>query len=95
MAMPVESEQRATWTPLASDYVERAGILYSWGLRTFLMVAPLVAGIVNIYTMPAMTLLLVFVQAYFDRPAQLRTPMIRTRASDRTGGDSVPPGAGL
>ena len=83
MAMPVASEQRAVWTPLASDYVERAGILYSWGLRTFLMVAPLVAGIVNAYTMPVMTILLICVQSWFDRPAQLRSPMLRTRSSDR------------
>jgi len=94
MAMPVGSEQRAVWTPLATDYVERAGILYSWGLRTFLMVAPLVAGIVNAYTMPAMTILLIFVQAWFDRPAMLRSPMLRTRATDRTGADAVPPGGG-
>jgi uncharacterized membrane protein len=94
MAMPVGSEQRALWTPLASDYVERAGILYSWGLRTFLMVAPVVAGIVNPYTMPAMTLVLIAVQAWFDRPARIRTPMIRTRQTDHSGVETVPPGGG-
>ena len=82
MAMPVGSEERATWAPLANDYVERAGTFYSWGLRTFMMVAPLVAGIVEPVTMPPMTLLLVAVQAHFDRPAMLRSPMLRTRSTD-------------
>jgi len=51
--------------------VERAGLLYSWGLRFFLMVAPLVAGIVNPSLMPVMTAGLIFVMWYFDRPARL------------------------
>ncbi len=83
MSMPVGSPHRSTWMPLATDYVERAGILYSWGLRCFLMVAPVVAGIVNTRIMPAMTILLVVVLWYFDRPAMLRSPMLRTRAADR------------
>jgi uncharacterized membrane protein len=83
MGMPVGSRERNTWMPLATDYVERAGILYSWGLRTFLMVAPLVAGIVKPLLMPVMTGLLVTVLWYFDRPAELRSPMLRTRSSDR------------
>jgi len=71
MSMPVESEQRKPLNPLALDYVERAGLLYSWGLRFFLMIAPLVAGIVNPLVMPAMTVVLVFVLWWFDRPARI------------------------
>ena len=71
MSMPVESEQRKPLNPLALDYVERAGLLYSWGLRFFLMIAPLVAGIVNPLVMPAMTVVLVFVLWWFDRPARV------------------------
>lgn len=71
MSMPVDSEQRKPLEPLARDYVERAGLLYGWGLRFFLMVAPLVAGIVNPLVMPAMTVVLVIVLWYFDRPARL------------------------
>lgn len=70
MSMPVHSEQRKPLDTLAHDYVERAGLLYSWGLRFFLMVAPLVAGIVNPLLMPVMTAGLVFVLWTFDRPAQ-------------------------
>jgi uncharacterized membrane protein len=71
MSLPVGSEQRKPLEPLARDYVERAGLLYSWGLRFFLMVAPLVAGIVNPLLMPVMTAGLIFVLWYFDRPARL------------------------
>lgn len=83
MAMPVGSQHRSTWMPVATDYVERAGILYSWGLRCFLLVAPIVAGMVNPVFMPCMSAGLVVVLWYFDRPAQVRTPMLRTRSGDR------------
>jgi uncharacterized membrane protein len=86
MAMPVGSSHRGTWMPVATDYVERAGILYSWGLRCFLMVAPIVAGIVNPVIMPGMSIGLVVVLWYFDRPAQMRSPMLRTRSGDRLDG---------
>lgn len=68
MSMPVASAARKALNPMASAYVERAGLLYSWGLRFFLMVAPVVVGIVNAWAMPLMTLLLIAVLAYFDRP---------------------------
>ena len=83
MAMPVGSTQRNEWMPMATDYVERGGILYSWGLRCFLMIAPVVAGIVNPALMPVMTILLVAVLWFFDRPASLRSPALRTRSTDR------------
>ena len=40
--MPVASVDRKRLNPLAVDYVQRAGRLYSWSLRLFLMVVPLV-----------------------------------------------------
>lgn len=70
MSMPAQSEQRRPLDPMAQDYVERAGLLYSWGLRCFLMIAPLVAGIVNPLLMPVLTVGLVFVLWLFDRPAR-------------------------
>jgi hypothetical protein len=71
MSMPVDCAERKPLDAMARDYVERAGLLYSWGLRFFLMVAPLVAGIVNPLLMPALTVALVVVLWYFDRPARL------------------------
>lgn len=82
MSMPVGSAERAQWLPLASAQVERAGLLYSWGLRSFLMVTPLVAGIVNPWLMPPVTLLLMGVLWAFDAPALPRDSALRTRAGD-------------
>ena len=71
MSIPVETPERKSLNPMAQEYVHRAGLLYSWGLRFFLMIAPLVAGIVNPLVMPLMTVLLVVVLWLFDRPARL------------------------
>jgi hypothetical protein len=71
MSMPVAAPERESLNPMAATYVERAGLLYSWGLRSFLMVAPLVAGIVSPLAMPPMTLALIGVMWWFDRPARV------------------------
>ncbi len=71
MSIPVGTPERKSLNPMAQEYVHRAGLLYSWGLRFFLMIAPLVAGIVNPLVMPLMTVFLVLVLWLFDRPARL------------------------
>ncbi len=71
MSIPAMSPERARFNPMAVEYVERAGLLYSWGLRFFLMIAPLVAGIVNPLAMPPITIALVVVLWKFDRPAKI------------------------
>ena len=68
MSMPAAAPERQPFNPMAADYVERAGLLYSWGLRSFLMIAPLVAGIVNPLAMLPMAMALVLVLYFFDRP---------------------------
>lgn len=45
--MPVGSEARTQWTPAGIAYVRRAGLLYGWGLRQLLLVAPVVAFILH------------------------------------------------
>jgi hypothetical protein len=72
MSIPVSSPERVRFNPMAVEYVERAGLLYSWGLRFFLMIAPLVAGIVNPLAMPPITIALVAVLWKFDQPARLK-----------------------
>jgi hypothetical protein len=67
MSMPVDSPERQHRQPLASDYIRRAGILYSWGLRLFLFLAPIVAGLVNPLAMPFAALGLALVLRSFDR----------------------------
>jgi hypothetical protein len=43
--------------------------LYSWGLRLFLMVAPVVVGILHPLAMPVVTVLLLVALHFFDQPA--------------------------
>jgi hypothetical protein len=67
MSMPVGSAEREQRLPMAVDYLKRAGVLYSWGLRFFLLVAPIVVGLINSLLMPVAALALVLVLQHFDR----------------------------
>lgn len=67
MSLPVGSAERQGRTPMAIDYVRRAGILYSWGLRLFLFLAPIVAGLINPVAMPLAAAALTVVLRAFDR----------------------------
>jgi hypothetical protein len=71
MSLPFASPERASFTPAAANHVHRAGLLYSWGLRLFLMAAPVAVGIVHPLAMPVMTLLLLVALRIFDQPADL------------------------
>lgn len=66
-ALPVGSAERARWQDTGVSYLRRAGLLYSWGLRGLLMVAPLVAGIAHPVAGPVAALALVGVLVGFDR----------------------------
>jgi len=69
MSMPCDLQERAHLNPSAATHVRRAGLMYSWGLRLFLMVMPVVAGIVHPMAMlPAAALLLIGL-ILFDQPA--------------------------
>ncbi len=70
MSMPVASPERSALNPMAKEYVQRAGLLYSWALRFFLMISPLVVGIVRPVGMPFMAIALVVALWFFDRPAK-------------------------
>lgn len=69
MSMPASSPERASFTGAAITHVRRAGLLYSWGLRLFLMVAPVVVGILHPLAMPVVTVLLLVALHFFDQPA--------------------------
>lgn len=71
MSMPVASPERAALNPMAATHVRRGGLLYSWGLRLFLMAAPLVAAIVHPYAMPPVSALLLVALYFFDQPAEV------------------------
>lgn len=71
MSMPTAAPERAALNPMAKEYVKRAGLLYSWALRFFLIISPLVVGIVRPVGMPFMTVALVIALWFFDRPARV------------------------
>ena len=66
-AMPVGSASRRHWSANGSAYVRRAGILYSWGLRHLLLVAPVVAFILHPLAGPFTAFGMVMVLRSFDR----------------------------
>ena len=70
MSLPVPSPQREARLPTAIDYVRRAGSLYGWGLRTFFLVAPLIAGLIHPFAMALASLGLVLVLRALDRRPQ-------------------------
>jgi len=65
--MPVESAERKRWAEAGVAYVRRAGILYSWGLRFLILVAPILAAIVHPWAGPIAAVLVVAVLWGFDR----------------------------
>lgn len=79
-AMPVGSEARNRWSDAGKAYVRRAGILYSWGLRHLVLVAPILASIVHPAAGPVAALGVVAVLVSFDRFGSTDEP---TRAVGR------------
>lgn len=74
--MPVESEARKQWTSAGTLYVRKAGVLYSWGLRQLVLVAPVVAFILHPAAGPVAAVLVATVLFGFDRfqPGRLTSP---------------------
>lgn len=66
-AMPVGSATRERWRAVGSAYVRRAGMLYSWGLKHLVLVAPLLASILHPLAGPVAAILVVVALAGFDR----------------------------
>ena len=66
-AMPVNSQARQRWASMGTVYLRRAGLLYSWGLRNLLMVAPILAFIVYPWAGPAAAVIVVAALIMFDR----------------------------
>jgi len=73
-AMPVGSEARRRWAPVGVAYVRRAGILYSWGLRHLILVAPILASILHPFAGPPAALAIAIVLYGFDRADTPGTP---------------------
>lgn len=69
MSMPMASPERQRLNPLATDHLLRAGRLYSWALRLFLTVVPIVTGVVHPLALVPATIALLVALHFFDRPA--------------------------
>jgi len=69
VSMPVGSAQRGVWAASGGVYVRRAGLLYGWGLRHLIMVAPMLGFIVHPLAGPAAAVLVVVALWGFDRIA--------------------------
>lgn len=67
--MPVSSPARRRWVAAGTAYVRRAGLLYSWSLRNLLLIAPVVAFILQPLAGPVAAVLVVAVLSVFDRAA--------------------------
>ncbi len=65
--MPVDSPARHRWGDAGKSYVRRAGVLYSWGLRHLVLVAPILAAIVHPAAGPVAALGVIAVLVSFDR----------------------------
>ena len=65
--MPQESPARRRWALAGTTYVRKAGVLYSWGLRQLVLVAPVVAFILHPLAGPLAALVVVSVMIGFDR----------------------------
>ena len=67
VAMPVGSPQRQQWSPACVAYLRRAGLLYGWGLRHLILVAPMLGFIVHPLAGPVAAMLVVLALWSFDR----------------------------
>ena len=66
-AMPVGSAARGRWSDTGRSHVRRAGLLYSWGLRQLVLIAPLLASILHPLAGPVAALVMVIALATLDR----------------------------
>lgn len=66
-AMPVGSPTRSRWEALGVLHVRRAGLLYSWGLRQLILLAPIVGALLHPLAGPPAALVAIVGLALFDR----------------------------
>jgi len=65
--MPTDSPARQQWAMHGAAYVRRAGLLYSWGLRQLVLVAPILAAMLHPLAGPPAALAVIAVLLAFDR----------------------------
>ena len=77
-SMPVGSAPRQRWSCVGESHLRRAGILYSWGLRHLMLVAPILAAILHPLAGPVVAVVLVGVLFWLDRVSE---PLVTSSAS--------------
>jgi hypothetical protein len=65
--IPTDSSVRQQWAAEGAIYVRRAGLLYSWGLRQLVLVAPILAALLHPLAGPPAALAVIVVLVAFDR----------------------------
>lgn len=65
--MPTDSPAREQWAAAGTAYVRRAGLLYSWGLRQLVLVAPIMAALLHPLAGPPAALAVIAVLITLDR----------------------------
>ena len=65
--MPADAQEKRLWIPIGEHYVRKAGLFYSTGLRYFVLIAPVVVGIVHPLAGPLAAILVTAVLYSLDR----------------------------
>lgn len=65
--MPVGSAERHRWAAAGVSYVRQAGVLYGWGLRHLILVAPLLAALLHPLAGPPAAVVVIGVMLKLDR----------------------------
>lgn len=66
-AMPVGSSERRRWAGAGASYLRRAGLLYAWGLRHLILVAPLLVALLLPSAGPLAAVVVVTMLYGFDK----------------------------
>jgi hypothetical protein len=66
-AIPVGSAERQRWAAAGVDYMRRAGMLYGWGLRHLILIAPILASMLHPLAGPVAAVVVVAMLSGFDR----------------------------
>lgn len=69
--MPTDSDARARWSAAGVRYLRRAGLMYGWGLRHLVMVAPVLVAMLRPVAGPVAAVLVVCGLIVLDRADQL------------------------
>lgn len=71
--MPADALEKRQWIPIGENYVRKAGLFYSTGLRYFVLIAPVVVGIVHPVAGPIAALIVTAVLYSLDQNHPVET----------------------